>query len=468
MLLQQVKKQLQKVVQLQEEKFLIAVSTGVDSMVLLDLFQRLKEEDVAFGVAHVNHQLRDASEKEAAFLQDYCQKKNIPFYMKRWENSPVNGVEAAARSFRYRFFAEIMAKEGYTVLLTAHHSDDLAETMLMKIIRDGNLKNAAGINYVQPFSEGQLIRPLLAIEKTQISAYAKQRKIPFFEDETNQTSIFQRNRIRQQVLPVIKNENPQVLTHFQQFSQQLSYANEWLAKQQEEKFSVRVAFDSKIKSYTVDLLGMSYFSEAELFFFADYLLQKVSRKQQVTINSHQQTKLFEMLQLNIGQWQMDLSRNWQISRIYHELKIQRKQSNSAENCSTDKKMAEPLILTVGKGIFLSENQWVGLFLPEQQVIPDKMNSWSEFSKEILLPKNPRLLIRKRRSGDRIQLTKTLSKKLRRFFIDEKIPNQQRAESWVVTTQQDEILAVLPHLFSYLSIGKETDKIHYVLLYKYQK
>ncbi|MFQ7236493.1 MAG: tRNA lysidine(34) synthetase TilS, partial [Enterococcus hulanensis] len=100
---------------LTDQKILLAVSTGVDSMVLLHL---LEQQNVKIGVVHVNHQLRPESKAEADFLRDYCEKQHLPLYMKVWERPAEKNIEAEARRVRYNFFEKIMEQEKYDLLLT--------------------------------------------------------------------------------------------------------------------------------------------------------------------------------------------------------------------------------------------------------------------------------------------------------------------------------------------------------------
>lgn len=113
----------------QEQKILLAVSGGVDSMVLLHIVQKLQQEfKFSLGVAHVNHQLRKESFQEEQYLKQYCQTYQLPLFSKRWEQPVTTGMEAAARSFRYDFFADLMKTRGYQLLMTAHHQDDRSTT----------------------------------------------------------------------------------------------------------------------------------------------------------------------------------------------------------------------------------------------------------------------------------------------------------------------------------------------------
>ena len=118
-----------------DQKVLLAVSTGVDSMVLLHLVEKL---NVTIGVIHIDHQLRPESKIEAEFLQSYCKSHHLPLYTKVWEQPAEKNVEAEARKVRYNFFEAVMKQEKYDLLLTAHHGDDQLETLLMRLTRGGS------------------------------------------------------------------------------------------------------------------------------------------------------------------------------------------------------------------------------------------------------------------------------------------------------------------------------------------
>lgn len=204
-------------------RILVAVSGGVDSMVLLQLLELVQatESEVMLAVAHVNHQLREESAEEEAYLRGYCEKRGIPLYIRRWESLPVSGMEEAAREFRYAFFQELMQDHYFDTLMTAHHADDQLETMLMKMMRDGNVQTAGGMRKRRAFGGGRLVRPLLDIPKEALIAYAKAHEIHYYEDATNYLPQVQRNRVRQRIVPPMKEENPQLLAHFGNLAQQL-------------------------------------------------------------------------------------------------------------------------------------------------------------------------------------------------------------------------------------------------------
>lgn len=442
-----------------ESKVLIAVSTGVDSMVLLHLLQELRSTGITIGVVHVNHQLREVSMEEEAFLADYCDKAQIPFYMKRWQVPTKGNIENLARTFRYQFFKKIMEKHGYDVLVTAHHQADQVETMLMKMIRTGDLFASQGIVLNQTFASGRLVRPLLFFSKEQIRQYAKEHALVYFEDETNQTLQYQRNRLRHQVLPVLKNENKQSFSHFQQLSEQIQEVGNWLGEQQQSWFSQNVQVDAQ--SMAIDL---AWYKEASAF-EQKYFLKEVARQAQVlwgiVISKKQLVKVQRLLEEDQpSQWQVDLVEEWYFARRYGMLYLRKPHKTIVET--------QVQLLAPGETIYLSDHQWLGYFPVGEEKIPEKVKLWSEFRQEFYVDSVQSLILRKRQAGDRILLTENLNKKVSRYFIDQKIPLEERDEAWVIMNQEQKIIGILPYTLSYLSIMEETDKIHYVLLFKYQK
>lgn len=143
------------------EKVVVATSTGVDSMVLLQLLTQLPMGlKPTIIVAHVNHELRAESTTEETYLRQYCEQQQLTLKVAHWPANahPTTGIEAAARQFRYHFFESVMQTTGAKVLLTAHHGDDQLETLVMKLIRSGELHEMRGIQVSRPFGPGQLVR----------------------------------------------------------------------------------------------------------------------------------------------------------------------------------------------------------------------------------------------------------------------------------------------------------------------
>ncbi len=183
-----------------KDTILLAVSGGVDSMVMIELF--IKSEFL-IGVAHVDHNTREGdSKRDKEFVEEYCKSRDIPFYStsfnfntKNTEQS--NNFQEAARDFRYNWMEEIMSEYDYNFIATGHHLDDNIETFLYRISRGVGLESLGGISDKTDF----IIRPLLSFSKEEILLFAKQNNIEYVEDRTNLKDDYDRNFIRHNIVP---------------------------------------------------------------------------------------------------------------------------------------------------------------------------------------------------------------------------------------------------------------------------
>jgi tRNA(Ile)-lysidine synthase len=188
-------------------KLLLAVSGGVDSMVLMHLMQSLSFK---FHVAHCNFGLRGSeSDEDENFVKSIAQKSNVTFHVKKFDTknfaeSNGMGIQEAARVLRYKWFDQLDEENGYDYIVTAHHADDLAETVLLNITRGTGIAGLHGILS----RRGKIIRPLLFAKRNEVEAFASEEKIEFREDSSNSDLKYSRNIIRQKVIPVLKELNP--------------------------------------------------------------------------------------------------------------------------------------------------------------------------------------------------------------------------------------------------------------------
>lgn len=188
-------------------RLLLAVSGGLDSVVMVHLFHAAGFE---VGVAHGNFQLRgEESDRDEAFVKELCTSLNIPFYNRRWDTLDYAdenrvSVQMAARDLRYAWFQELVAIHGYDYVATAHHHDDVLETILLHWIHGTGAEGFAGI----PVRNGQVIRPLLFADRAAIHQYATAHGLTWREDSSNFTTDYARNHIRHRVLPELRALNP--------------------------------------------------------------------------------------------------------------------------------------------------------------------------------------------------------------------------------------------------------------------
>ena len=210
---------------LQGKKLLLAVSGGLDSMVLVHLFQQLNYEIV---VLHCNFQLRGLeSFEDQQFIQEYSNTNAIPFVFTQFDTEAFAAdckvsIQVAARELRYSWFYEQLAIQKGDFILTAHHADDNLETFLINFSRGTGLEGLTGI----PAQNEKVIRPLLSFSRQQMEEYASVNKLKWREDSSNASDKYLRNKIRHHLVPLLKELNPTFMSSFEKTQSFLSEAQE--------------------------------------------------------------------------------------------------------------------------------------------------------------------------------------------------------------------------------------------------
>ena len=196
-----------------ECNFVLAISGGVDSMVLANLFLI---NNLNFSIAHCNFQLRGKeSDDDELFINKWCSEKDIKLYNKKFstedycKNNKLT-IQMGARELRYEWFRELVDKEKHDFIVTAHHIDDQLETFIINSIRGTGIDGLVGI----PDKINKIIRPLLMSSKDQIIEYSKVNKINYREDSSNDKEDYLRNKIRHSVIPYLKSDDDNVLLKF--------------------------------------------------------------------------------------------------------------------------------------------------------------------------------------------------------------------------------------------------------------
>ncbi len=199
---------------LEGKQLFLAVSGGVDSMVLLHLMHQLPYK---IAVLHCNFSLRGAeSDGDTAFVQDFCARHNIPCFVKVFDTACYAeqhklSIQVAARQLRYDWFSEQLQAQGYDYLLTAHHLEDSLETFLINFTRGTGIDGLMGI----PKQNERVIRPLLPFSRQEVMDYASLQQLQWREDSSNASDKYLRNKLRHEVVPVLKSLNPSFLDSFQ-------------------------------------------------------------------------------------------------------------------------------------------------------------------------------------------------------------------------------------------------------------
>ncbi len=211
------------------EKILVAVSGGIDSMVLLHLLQTWQRYfRCELGIAHFNHRLRGAAaDEDAAFVQAMAHQQGWPFFVQSGDvralaREKKYSLEEAARHLREQFLTECAENEGYERIATGHNVNDQAETLLLRMLKGTGIQGWAGIRV----QRGKFIRPLLFAEREAIEQYARYHAIPFREDESNREIGYERNKIRHHLIPYLRKEFN--LVDLQPFLRESLIIQEWL------------------------------------------------------------------------------------------------------------------------------------------------------------------------------------------------------------------------------------------------
>lgn len=275
-----------------DETILLAISGGIDSMVLCDLFLK---NSYKFAIAHCNFQLRgEESFRDENFVTNYCNKNNITLHKIRFDtykHMDIEGIslQMAARDLRYRWFEELLQDNNYKYLATGHHGDDSIETFLINIIRGTGIAGLHGIQH----KINNIIHPLLFTNREEISAYAKKNNIEFVEDSTNSSTKYTRNKIRHELIPLIKEISPNfqrtILKEIERFKETEQVFRTVIDQAKQEIFAfendrINISIE-KIKNlnpqriYLYEFLNEYNFNESTINSILESIYEKSSGKQ---------------------------------------------------------------------------------------------------------------------------------------------------------------------------------------------
>ena len=390
----------------------IACSGGPDSMCLLYLLNSLKiEKNLQLICAHVNHKIRQESEKEAQMVQKYCKENGIIFELLEInEYKKERFSEADARKKRYIFFNEVITKYHAKYLLTAHHGDDLIETILMRITRGSNLSGYVGIKQINDNGSYILLRPLLTTNKENILKYNNQNNIKYSIDKSNEDIRYTRNRYRKEILPFLKKENTNVHLKYLKFSEELinydSFVNEYIKKQ-------NIIVDNNIVINKI-LKENEFIKKKSI----ELLIKEIQKKDNLQISDKNSEDILKLI--NKPNKIIDLNNGYKCVNESGLLKIVKYKNVNFTETILDK--------DVKYGDFN--------FLFNSDVGNNSNYIIYLNSKEIYLP----LKIRSKKSGDKIEV-KNLNghKKISDIFIEKKIPKYKRNNYPIVVDSKNNIL-----------------------------
>ena len=376
----------------------IGVSAGPDSMCLLDLLQKKTTKIV---VCHINHNVRKESIEEEEYITKYCQDKNIILEKTTINNYQENNFENEARKKRYMFYEEILKKYNSKTLLLAHHGDDLIETILMKISRGSNLEGYAGIKEISNVKNYQIIRPLLKYTKEDIINYNKSNNIKYYNDSSNQSTNYTRNRYRLNILPLLKKEDKNIHKKYLKYSKTLIEYDDYIKREVKRNIN---------NVYKDNIINIDNLNKLDTFLIKNILYNIMNNiyqnKNNIITDRHIQN-IISLLNNTKPNIKIDLPNNKEIVKEYNKLIIKDKASD-IKNYKIE---------------FNDKIEIENLIIEKIESEDDDSNSVCRLnSKDITLP----LYIRNREDGDYIILKGSNNrKKIKEIFIEKKLPLKKR-------------------------------------------
>ncbi|PDH47364.1 MAG: tRNA lysidine(34) synthetase TilS [Bacteroidetes bacterium MED-G13] len=387
-----------------KERFILCCSAGVDSVVLLHLFKAMTSD---FVVAHCNYNLRkDFSNMDEKFVKDLCEKENLKFYSKSFDTLKIKkklkkSTQVVARELRYEFFEDLSKKININYILTAHHMNDSMESFFINLSRGSGIDGLIGI----PENNGKILRPFINFEKTEILKYAKKNKIKWREDASNQSNIYLRNKIRNELVPLLHSLEGNFSKNFQKSLRYLKLSNLLIYDKIEELMKEYISYYKNDILIDIKKLNSSAHKEAFLYFllrdygFNDWdkilLLDQGERGKKICSNTHILFKSTEKLVLrkNIKNNVVDaiLDKYSKEIKLGHSLKIsfciaEKISKNKANLISVDfNKLSFPLKLrNIKNGDYFFPIGMVGKKKVVKYLKDKKINSVEKFDKLVLV------------------------------------------------------------------------------------
>ena len=445
------------------DKVLVGLSGGADSVALLLVLKELVEKkDFSLEAIHVEHGIRGAESKaDEAFAKALCQSQGIKFQtvsvdVPAFCKESGLGMEEAARLLRYEVFQK-MALEQQAKIALAHHQEDNAETVLFQMVRGSSLTGLCGMQPVRVDEQGVcFIRPMLAVHRAEIEQFLTDRGQTYCVDSTNAELEYSRNFLRAQVIPALAQINERAIEHINQTATHLSEVNDYLEVETQKEWSQLAKVDEKIVLDAKILMELHPVMQRQIAYKAIVCMAK--RKKDIT-----STHVDDLLALCKGQSGKRISLPYGITawKEFDEVHVAVCESEDTEEkrvYEVENALLEECRMT-GKTVSMSVGDAEGVFSfrvfetgKERLEIPRKTyTKWFDYDKI-----NEGFCIRTRRSGDYfISDAFGHHKKLKQYFIDEKIPMAEREKKWLLAQGTELLWLVGGRISEHIKVTQET-------------
>ena len=411
-----------KIIQ-QDDRILVALSGGPDSVCLLHMLYRIKDKfNLKLGAIHINHMLRgEEADKDENYIIDLCEQMGIKHYVKRINIEYIAketnvSLETAGRNERYKAFEEIKIKDKYNKIAVAHNANDQAETILMRIMRGTGLEGLTGI---KPQREGGIIRPILCLNRQEIEDYCEYNGLNPRIDASNYDRHYSRNRVRLDILPYMRdNFNKDIIDTLNRMTILLQKDNEFIEEYSQKCYNIYC----KKHNNKLEILKELFEKEMESIITRVVIIafKEISKSYQNFEMKH----IYEIVNLASRETgkKINLTNNIICENLYGNIVLSKNDNKYYNSCvKTEIKLDKDNII---------ENIEFNNYIINFEVIENKKKE--KFTKNNLIKLfnydkiEKEILIRYRKDGDKIiPLGMSGSKKVKDIFINSKVPREER-------------------------------------------
>lgn len=404
---------------IKDQKVLLACSTGVDSMVLLDLLLKATvKENIT--VVHINHQKREQSTIEEEFIKDFSKSQNITCFVHHLPHYDGSNFQEWARKKRYEYFYEDAKLTNSTVILLAHHADDNFETIIMRLLRSSSIEGYAGIRKEKMHRCFLIYRPLLDVSKASIYEYANESRIKFFEDSSNQENDYTRNRIRHYVIPKLKEENSNWIKAIENYSNTLFMAADYFEKI-ENDFIKEINYVYNNNDYYVEFMA------EKLLHYEDFLQMQILFRILKPFNLSKEL-VKEMLNM------IKSSQNKIVSKISNELLFVKEYG----------KVIITNRIHENEEFYLEISESGTYKLPNESTLILDKNICTFITSKVKIWYNIHsypIIVRTRKDGDKLKL-KSGTKSVSNYLTDKKVPYLERTKVLLLCDSNNQPISIL--------------------------
>lgn len=425
----------------QNDRIVIGCSSGPDSMALVDMLLKIRDKyNLFLVIAHVNHNVRKESYEEAEFLKDYCFMNKLLFESMVIEEYGDDNFHNEARNIRYNFFENLVHKYDANYLMTAHHGDDLIETVMMRIVRGSNLNGYAGFRNIVDMDGYKIVRPLINYTKKELEEYDQENEVKYYIDSSNDKDKYTRNRYRKYLLPFLKQEESDVHLKFLKFSNFLNDASKFIEKVRDKTIK-KVMEDEKI---LIDrFLEEDQFIQKEILY---YLLSEFYQDDLILVGDKHIDIILDLINSRKSNSFINLPNDVIGKKNYNYFVLSRQT-----------KIISSYEIEFDNYVLLPNNHYI----EKISDISDNSNNICRLdSNDITLP----LIVRSRRMGDKIKV-KGLNgtKKVKDIFIDKKMSLANR-DIWPIVLDSKGEVVWIPGIKKSKFDKKKTEKYDIILKY----